>query len=406
MTGEKTTKKNPPAKKRAEMPIFKKIVVVLYSHPEHFPPTLSAISSLSKMVEKITVFYRPSDPLEWPFPKNVELIPIGRKVPVVEQHFLSATEKLGLFFKFFNTLRKFCNQEKPEMVLLYDPIPVAIYSFARHFIHYKPLVWYHNHDVMDAPDMKIFSTTWLAVREEPRMFPHLDIFSLPSEDRRQFFPMHKLRGQYFFLPNHPSQYFYTREQPVTRDSTVLRLIFQGQNARKRGFEEVISMLPMQVEGRDVHLVLKGRITDAYKKELTDLAAARGAADKLTFLGFSSYKELPKITASCHVGLALFTEQTIMTSTIGTASNKIYEYAAAGLPVLYYDNDYFRGQLGKYKWTFGTDLTKASFAECLEHIVRNYESISVNARNDFEAGLNFETAFAPIREHLALQTKNG
>ena len=406
MTGVKSILKNPPKKAKADQPIFEYVVVVLYSHPEHFPPTLSAISSLSKMVKKITVLYRPSDPLEWPFPKNVELIPIGRTVPVTEQHFLSAKEKMGLFFKFFNILRKLCNREKPEVVLLYDPIPVAIYSFVRRFINYKPLVWYHNHDVMDAPDMKMFSTTWLAVREEPRMFPHLDIFSLPSEGRKQFFPMDKLKGKYFFLPNHPSQYFYTGEKSPDRDDSVIRLIFQGQNARKRGFEEVISMLPLQVVGREVHLVLKGRITKEYKKELMDLAALKGAADKLVFLGFSSYKELPKATASSHIGLALFTENTIMTSTIGTASNKIYEYAAAGLPILYFDTDYFRGQLGKYKWAFGTDLQKESFAKLLENIIHNYEVISKQARKDFEAGMNYETAFGPIKKHLKTKAKIG
>lgn len=404
MEGVKSIRNTPPQQAKRDRQLFKHIVIVLYSHPEHFPPTLSAISSLSKIVEKITVLYRPSDPLEWPFPKNVELIPIGRTVPVAEQHFLSAKEKLGLFFKFFNVLRKLCNREKPEVVLLYDPIPVAIYSFARRFINYKPLVWYHNHDVMDAPDMKMFSTTWLAVREEPLMFPHLDIFSLPSEDRKQFFPMDKLKGQYFFLPNHPSKYFYTGEKSADRDDTVIRLIFQGQNARNRGFEEVISMLPLQVSGREVHLVLKGRITKEYKNELMNLAASKGAADKLIFLGFSSYKELPKATASSHIGLALFTENTIMTSTIGTASNKIYEYAAAGLPILYFDTDYFRGQLGKYKWAFGTDLQKESFAKCLEHIVLNYEEVSKQARNDFEAGMNYETAFEPIKNYLKTKAK--
>lgn len=381
------------------------VLVVIYSHPEHFPPTLNAVGELSKVAKKITLVYRPSDPLEWDFAENVELIAMGEAISAVKQLTLPVQKKAGLFFNFIKKVNTLCKKEKPELVLLYDPLALGVYSYSRKLNNHRPLVWYHNHDVFDINKTGKFSVTRMAVREEPKMFPHLDLFTLPSQGRKKYFPMEQLKGKYIFLPNLPTVSFYVRPEKEKRDDSVLRLIFQGQIGNKRGIEELLGLLPLKIKNREVHLVLKGRITDEYKSQLKKQAADRGASDCLKFVGFTSYKELPSVTKSCHVGLALFTEQTVMTSTIGTASNKIYEYAAASLPVLYFDNEYFRSQLGGYKWTFGTDLTLDTLKECLEKIVDEYEFYSTEAKKSFESNLNYESKFEEIKDFLTEKFSN-
>jgi len=89
----------------------------------------------------------------------------------------------------------------------------------------------------------------------------------------------------------------------------------------------------------------------------------------------------------------------MNKTLGTSSNKIYEYAASGLPVLLFDNAHFRNHLGQYKWAFFTDCTYESLIVNLEEIILNYPTLSNQARLDFEDKLNFENFIHPVIVYL-------
>ena len=86
-------------------------------------------------------------------------------------------------------------------------------------------------------------------------------------------------------------------------------------------------------------------------------------------------------------------------TLGTASNKIYEYAASGLPVILFDNEQFRKYLSGYSWTYFTDGTADSLEACIKEIMNNYDSATISSRNDFEKSLNFENQFGEIKKRL-------
>ena len=89
----------------------------------------------------------------------------------------------------------------------------------------------------------------------------------------------------------------------------------------------------------------------------------------------------------------------MNKTLGTASNKIYEYAALGLPVILYDNDHFREILGKFEWAFFTDTSTASLKTCLENIIADYPRLSRQASEDFSKQLSFEHYFVSLNKRL-------
>jgi hypothetical protein len=109
--------------------------------------------------------------------------------------------------------------------------------------------------------------------------------------------------------------------------------------------------------------------------------------------------LPGITNTCQIGLAIYTRTDITNSTLGTASNKIFEYAALGLPVLYYDNEHFRKHLGNYSWAVPTKTSGEALKKSLEYIAGNYEELSRQARQDFLSTLNFEYRFEPVRQFI-------
>jgi glycosyltransferase involved in cell wall biosynthesis len=213
--------------------------------------------------------------------------------------------------------------------------------------------------------------------------------------------MENFRGQYLLLPNFPAVALYSRFFDTKKVNDAWRLIYQGQIAEGHGVEEIVRMMPYEVNGKPVHLVLKGWLNPDFEKKLKPLIAEKGLQNSVEFVGYTAYQELPKLTASCHVGIAIHTKNDIMNKTLGTASNKIYEYAASGLPVLYFDNEHFREHLGQYGWAFPTDVTEGSLKDCLQNIADDFEALSLATRQDFLAALNFEVHFQKVAKHLDL-----
>jgi glycosyltransferase involved in cell wall biosynthesis len=82
---------------------------------------------------------------------------------------------------------------------------------------------------------------------------------------------------------------------------------------------------------DVRLRLVGPARPAYLKELVALADREGVSDRVEFAGAVSSNELIEAISEASVGLALI--QPICLSYRMSLPNKVFEYVAAGLPVL-------------------------------------------------------------------------
>ncbi|MCB0518003.1 MAG: glycosyltransferase [Lewinellaceae bacterium] len=378
-----------------------RLLAVIYSHPEGYPPTLNALTQLSGMFDEVSVLYRPVLPVEWEYGDNVRLHPSGDEMHVREQEALPIHKKMLLFANFVRDFRQLIKTEQPDVVLLYDPLATLAFSFVRSVIPESTIVWYHNHDVLEAAQRK-YSLNWFAYRTEKKMFPYFDMFSLPAQERRQYFPMENLKGQYFFLPNQPAISLYSRFQDIEKTDRQFRVIFQGHVAEGHGIEEILSLMPCEVQGRPLHLVLKGWIRDDFKEKLLETIKEKGLENQVEFAGYTAYQELPKLTASCHVGIAIHTKTDIMNKTLGTASNKIYEYAAVGLPVLYFDNPHFKEHLGRFEWAMATDVSPASLKACFEKIAGDFERLSAAAKRDFRKDLNFEHHFRQVGDFFEKQ----
>ncbi|MFQ5446055.1 MAG: glycosyltransferase [Saprospiraceae bacterium] len=376
-----------------------RLVVGLYGHPEAYPPTLNALNELSGLFDEVDVLFRPHCAVEWDYPANVKLHPSGAAMSPREQEALPLPKRWGLVVNFIKDMAKLCKEKKTKVILLYDPLALMAFLIARVFLHNPPfIVWYHNHDVLEA-NQKRFSLNWCARSVEKKAFLRLNIFSLPSNERKEFFPMKNFQGKYFFLPNLPAVSFYSQFQNTANEHSAFRIIFQGHIDAGHGIEEILNLMPANVTGKPIHLVLKGWIRDRYKTVLTQIIEARGLRNDVEFAGYTAYQELPKLTASCHAGLAIHTKADIMNKTLGTASNKIYEYAAVGLPLLYFDNPHFNEHLEKYEWAFATDLSAHSLKYCFEQISARQAELSRAARKDFMTRLNYECHFQPLRQYL-------
>jgi glycosyltransferase involved in cell wall biosynthesis len=376
------------------------LVIAIYSLPDYYPPSLNAIEYLSRQYESVAIVHRNISGSNWVYPANVRLISPKNTYPVrvVEKAFL--LKKIAWFLKFTLSFFTIIRQTRANTVLIYDALPVLSYRLFYRFIKKPEILWYHNHDVTDPQYIRKWSLTWLAWKSEKWLFPKLDIFSLPALERKVWFPTEKLRGKFFFLPNFPSITIFNRFKIEHKDiSGNIRILYQGSIGPLHGIEEVLGILERKIAGKNLELCLKGFISETYKNELESLANQYGVKERLTFMPPTSYSKVIENAQTCHIGLGIHKKQDIMNKTLGTSSNKIYEYAASGLPVILYDNLHFRGHLEQYKWAFFTDCSETSLVEIIEKILLDYTCLSYYARENFSNKLNFEKYFEPVADYL-------
>lgn len=375
------------------------LLVGIYFHPEAYPPTLNAIGELAEMFDKVTVVHRPHAQTEWEFPPNVRTVAPGEMITSREQELAPLSKKISFFFQFVRAMLSVCRAEKPTVILVYDSISLLALRLVLPFIGKKPILWYHNHDVTEWQQLRKYSIGWFAGRAEAKTFEMLDIFSLPSNERQKYFPMDKLTGKYFFIPNYPARKFYNKFYHAKTAGSPIRLIFQGAIGPYHGIEEIIPFLNQEIDGYALQLVLKGPCLPEHRTLYEALARDHKVDDRLIFAGVTKYAQVPETAATCHIGIGILAKNDIMNTSLGTASNKLYEYAAVGLPVIYYDSPNFTRYLRQYEWALPTKLEPNAIRNAISLIINDFKSLSVKAHRDFDNSLNFESGFSEVKSYL-------
>ncbi len=382
------------------MQVATTLLMAVYSSIEYYPPSLNALNNFTQRFKNITILSRNVKPLDWTYTDNVENVLSGDFTPIRQVEQQPTYWKFLSFLEYTWNMWRILRTQKPQLIILYDVIPTFAYYLISFFHKKNHILWYHNHDVTEIAAVRKYSVSWWAVKAEKKLFRYVDIFSLPSQERKVCFDLSLFKGQYYFIPNLPSLLLYKKFYAPKTLQNVLKLIYQGAIAKGHGLEQIITtILPQKIQDRKIELHLKGIISENYKTELLQLAATHGVENAIVFHGFGAYQDVPKVASECHVGIAIHTGTDTMNKTLGTSSNKIYEYAAVGLPILLYDNSHFREHLGKYPWASFTDLSEASLKSCLECIINDYERLSAQAHEDFMKELNFETYFLPVIQDL-------
>jgi hypothetical protein len=377
------------------------VLLAIYTHPEYYPPTINAAEALAAAGHEVTILCSNHAQERSRYEAGISVVTVGDFVPLRAVGQRSTWQKIRHWLAY--TARMWRLMSRADVVLAYDTIPLLSYRVARCFLGKKPRVlWYHNHDVIEMDLQRKYSISWLSARNEPAMFPRLDVFSLPAEERKTCFPMEKLRGQYVFLPNFPALRRYDRSDLPTKSSAEWRVIFQGSIGPGHGIEAICRLLPMQHAGRPVKLLLKGFVHAAFRQEVEDILAERGASHAVEWLGVTAYEAIAQLTATCHVGIAIFEGQDVMNRTLGTASNKIYEYAACGVPIVYADDAHYRAYLGQFAWALPTDGSPADLERTLRRAFDHSDELAGAACRDFREKLHFERYFTPAL-HAVLPT---
>lgn len=373
-----------------------KILVVLYSHPELFPPTLNAIINLSDYFKQVHVLYLKCKKDEWPFPANVHLHGTGKIISTIDLMRSSLFKRLGYHFRFLNKLFFCLLYKQPQVVLLYDPYPTLFFKIAKSFPFLKrSFIWYHNHDVIEQSQDQS-GLIPLLKKAEKSVLEKAQLFTLPANERKVFYDIDSLKAKYATLPNFPSLKVFTKV-PLRQITDKVVIFFRGSIAKGRGIEDLIKLLPISVNGKPVHFDITGFCyNEQFLEELTQLIKERKLEQfvRLNNREAVSYGEIPEEGKHAHIGWAFYSNSSSMDKTMGTASNKFFESCALGLPVLFNGENIFK-DYERFPWAVPVHLNKDSLMEKLLFLVNNYAEISGKSREQFLNELNFEKGFEEV-----------
>ena len=376
-----------------------KIVVAIYNPPELFPPTLWAVQELSKTAESITIVTRNIAVEPWTFAGNVSVIRIGSETKLNQP--LPFYKKIADFARFCLELKRAVRSSRNNgklVCLAYDTL--ALYAFhltLRGRKRKRSVFWFHSHDVLEKRGLSWTSVNWWAARNEARAISRTNLFTLPSQERLDYYELKDYKGKVRIIPNFPSRKFVeslSLSLPELRGNQPIKLIYQGSISAGHCLETI--MEAMNMDDR-LELTLIGWCYPDYRSKLEGLIGKLGIRDRVHFVDPVPYHKLYPITAAHHIGLAIHKPENIIYSTGGRASNKIYEYASVGLPVMLYDNEHYREYCSDFKWAAFTDGTPSSILKCVSDITANYKELSIAAKQDFKQKLNYEHTFDKFAE---------
>jgi glycosyltransferase involved in cell wall biosynthesis len=150
---------------------------------------------------------------------------------------------------------------------------------------------------------------------------------------------------------------------------------------------------------DASIKFVGFLTNPNAKKLIGWVEHLKMSARFSYLGTLPYKDLQTYTLAATLGFALYKDTNFDRLACVTACNKIYEYAACGLPAIVSDFPNYREYLGNEAWVrFADPNDPHSIASAMRDILSdfgNYQAMCLEARKAFEEKYNYESAFAPL-----------
>jgi len=306
---------------------------VFYNNPDGYPPIINSARLLARAglnVDLLCREYGPRWKVDYPAAVSVRRIPRG--------HAHSWTEYLNFIAQVVHSA-----SQSTALYIGHDMhalLPARILATRYH----RPLV-YHCHDFADAR----LQLDWggrLVRAFQYRFARTADLVIVPDAERGRIIARAlQLRKPPLVVANAPLRRTQNREETgsgvlqtalAQRGYSFERVVFrQGRIGRGHAIEATLRSLPTWAR-REWGFVIMGPGDETYSEYLRALARSLGVADKFVILPPVSYDEVVHFTAGADVGHALYEPIHLNNVHITTASNKIMEYMAAGLPLLVSD----------------------------------------------------------------------
>lgn len=384
------------------------LLLVMYANPDYYPPTVNAVSILRRHFRVTVVSRNMGEPFRhW---GETEIIRAGPYASVSVKKSLPPTAKALEYRRFCAAVNETAIDQTPAAIYAYDPYGFVAAMRARPS-RQTPVV-FHLHELPEVEGGSWRSLeTWItryAVRltRSASLIVHAEanrarIWADAARDPRP--PM--------IVPNCTSREFCS----IAGDPRMLaRLRFErrgllciGWMGESNGHLEVVRSLGESALATNLDLV--GPYDPSFGSQLTRLAATLGISARVKLHGWVVHGELTRRFASDAVGLSLYKPVHRNWQFNSSATNKLFEYAAMGLPVVVPDRVSYREFLKDENWVAYADPEDpASIARATEYILADrdrYIAMSLAARKAHEEKYNYEIVFQPVLDRILEMTES-
>jgi len=381
------------------------ILMVLYANPDYYPPTFNAVGILSKHFD-IRIVCRKMDPEFRRWPANVAIERLGAYASAANKQNQSTGAKLREFAMFAGAVHERIRTNRPRLIYAYDAH--ALSAVMWHLRKSAAPIIFHAHEVADPDRFRITSPGSWIVKFALRSINSAALTVFPDKRRAQaMLKRAQDSREPMIVPNYPARNFASEidvERLVDRRFAERRAIYIGPVAPDNGHLEAALAIRRVDPPATLDFV-------GWASPSTFVSQVRAAGgDHVSTTGWLSEYEKTKRLESASLGLCLYKPVSVNWEHCATASNKIFEYAACGLPVVVPDRADFREALGREQWIEFADVNVPdSIAAAITKTLANrsrYISSSRAARRRFERALNYEIAFAPLLEKILEITGSG
>lgn len=376
----------------------KSILLLIYSDPLHFPPTINAANILAEKGNKVyLVGYENTD--NWSQVLNSSVFFESLGYPKKRLYSVVAFIK-SIFF-----LRKFLQKHKIVWLISYDAKSVLPSFIATLFTKTKWI--YHQHDFWEHPHGLWEKFIWTTERKLTRYANHV---SFPQAQRALIFKkIASLKREPIIVFNGPRKGWL---ELVADESKIIKeyrqkfsylLIYQGGWSKYFVLERLFDAIALCK--LNVGLILLGEerekgVRDYYIQYLQNL----GISDRVFLASkYIPYEELPGYTKYCDLAIAKLTgdsdEAPFNDRYLIGAANKITEYIACGLPIILQQSEPNRLFLERYPIAIMTNTNdKIAFANTIDEILLNEvkrKDMAQKNKEIFRNELNFDDQFDKI-----------
>jgi glycosyltransferase involved in cell wall biosynthesis len=380
----------------------KKIAMLIYANPDHFPPTINAVHLLAKHFD-VVLMGRNQDPSNCEYPDNVTVHRLGRYTSVKEREKASPKAKILEYINFVIQARRLLKDV--SLIYAYDAFAYTAAYLCRRLLHRPVPLIYHNHDLNENL-LPLSSLMGWVQKGERNWANEAAIVVFPVQERALFFKkLANLKNTPLIVPNFPRKSFFQVSQDwdslIPKRFNSPQLLLQGAISRQNSLLDLIKSLTFT--NNAIRLKLIGPIQEEEQHLMTDFAAKNNVIDRVDYFKPVPYSALRPHTWNASIGVCLYKKVSINHQTIATASNKIYEYAACGLPIIVSDFPNLREHLASESWVHFADPDNPhSIASAVQDILKdfdNYQAMCLAARRSFEEKFNYESAFDPLLSQI-------
>lgn len=340
---------------------------------------------------------------QWPSEVTIERI--GGYSSVGEKEAAGAVTKMIEYAKFAARTRTLIKQIQPAIVYSYDPYAFVASLLGRIGGRSTPLI-FQLHELWDTEGLPWTSLQKWVVKAALTGTKSADAVVFPEKYRSRYWLQAADDSRApIIVPNCADMSYFA--EPADWNATIAaryrarEVVYVGSTGAPNGHLEALRAIAMVDYGISLRVI--GSFRPEFEASFKALARELDITERVKLDGWIAHDEVTERASGSSVGLSLYKPVTKNLEYMGSASNKLFEYAAMGLPVVVPDRASYREFLGDAEWVKYADVEEpASIARAINSIFADgerYVAMSRAARRAFEEQYNYERVFAPALDRI-------